>query len=73
MDFVRITGEWFIYYVLITLAAVHWLIALIREPAGLDADTIAERVLHSGAAGAVNVAAWLVRVEAAVVENIAPR
>jgi hypothetical protein len=74
MDFVRFTGEWFIYYVLIALGGgvLMGLTALILEPAGIDAELVAEWVLPTGAAGAVIVAAWLVEAKQRVVENMAP-
>jgi hypothetical protein len=74
MDFVRFTGEWFIYYVLIALGGgvLMALTAAILEPTGVDVDRVAEWVLPSGAAGAVIVAAWLVESKQRVVENMAP-
>jgi hypothetical protein len=74
MDFVRFTGEWFIYYVLIALGGgvLMGLTAAILEPAGVDVERIFEWVLPSGAAGAVIVAAWLVEAKQRVVENMAP-
>src|SRR5918996_3277884 len=75
MDFVRFTGEWVIYYVLIALggAVLLLLTALILEPVGTDVvDRVVEWVLPSGAAGAVVVAAWLVESKQHVVENMAP-
>jgi hypothetical protein len=74
MDFVRFTGEWFIYYVLIALGGgvLMGLTAGILDPTGVDVDQIAEWVLPSGAAGAVIVAAWLVESKQRVVENMAP-
>ncbi|HUG31282.1 MAG TPA: permease prefix domain 1-containing protein [Acidimicrobiia bacterium] len=75
MDFVRFTGEWFIYYVLIALGGgvLLALTALILEPTGVvDTERIVEWVLPSGAAGAVVVAAWLVESKQRVVENMAP-
>ncbi len=74
MDFVRFTGEWFIYYVLIALGGgvLMGLTAAILEPTGVDVDRIAEWVLPSGAAGGVIVAAWLVEWKQRVVENMAP-
>jgi hypothetical protein len=75
MDFVRFTGEWFIYYVLIALGGgvLLALTALILEPAGPDlAERVIEWALPSGAAGAVIVAAWLVESKQRVVENMAP-
>jgi hypothetical protein len=75
MDFVRFTGEWVIYYVLIALggAVLLLLTVLILEPVGPDvADRVVEWVLPSGAAGAVIVAGWLVESKQRVVENMAP-
>jgi hypothetical protein len=74
MDFVRFTGEWFIYYVLIALGGgvLMGLTAGIFKPAGADVDRIAEWVLPAGAAGGVIVAAWLVESKQRVVENMAP-
>ena len=74
MDFVRFTGEWFIYYVLIALGGgvLMGLTAAILEPTEVDVERIFEWVLPSGAAGAVIVAAWLVESKQRVVENMAP-
>lgn len=75
MDFVRFTGEWFIYYVLIALGGgvLLGMTTLILEPTGVvDPERIVEWVLPSGAAGAVIVAAWLVESKQRVVENMAP-
>jgi hypothetical protein len=74
MDFVRFTGEWFIYYVLIALGGgvLMGLTAGILEPTGVEVDRVAQWVLPSGAAGAVVVAAWLVESKQRVVENMAP-
>jgi hypothetical protein len=75
MDFVRFTGEWLIYYVLIALGGgvLVALTALILEPSGaIDVDNIFEWIIPSGAAGAVVVAAWLVESKQRVVENMAP-
>jgi hypothetical protein len=74
MDFVRFTGEWFIYYVLIALggAVLVGLTGAVLEPAGVDPERIIEWVLPPGAAGAVVVAAWLVESKQRVIENMAP-
>jgi hypothetical protein len=74
MDFVRFTGEWFIYYVLIALGGgvLLALTGLILEPTGANVERIIEWVLPSGAAGAVIVATWLVESKQRVVENMAP-
>ena len=46
MDFVRFTGEWFIYYVLIALGGgvLMGLTAAILEPTGVDVDRVAQWV-----------------------------
>ena len=74
MDFVRFTGEWFIYYVLIALGGgvLLGLTALIFDPIGVDVEQVFQWVLPAGAAGAVIVAAWLVESKQHVVENMAP-
>ncbi len=74
MDFVRFTGEWFIYYVLIALGGgvLMGLTGAIFRPAGVQVDRIAAWVVPAGAAGAVIVAAWLVESKQRVVENMAP-
>lgn len=75
MDFVRFTGEWFIYYVLIALGGgvLVGLTVAILEPTGVvSVERIVEWVLPSGAVGAVVVAAWLVESKQRVVENMAP-
>jgi hypothetical protein len=74
MDFVRFTGEWFIYYNLIALGGgvLMGLTAGILEPTGVDIDQLAPWVLLSGAAGGVIVAAWLVESKQRVIENMAP-
>jgi hypothetical protein len=74
MDFVRFTGEWFIYYVLIALGGgvLTGLTAAILEPTGVDPDLVVQWVLPAGAAGAVIVAAWLVESKQRVIENMAP-
>src|SRR4029434_9758349 len=74
MDFVRFTGEWSIYYVLIALGGgvLMGLTGGILDPTGVDVGQIAAWVVPSGAAGAVIVAAWLVESKQRVVENMAP-
>jgi hypothetical protein len=75
MDFVRFSGELFIYYVLVALGgAVLTLFTLFMFSAiGLDAETLAEAwLLPCGAVGAVVVCAWLVEAKKSVIENIAP-
>ncbi|WP_199439835.1 permease prefix domain 1-containing protein [Umezawaea beigongshangensis] len=75
MDFVRFTGELFVYYVLIALGG-GVLIAFVFgtfEAIGVSPeDVMARWVMPCGAAGAVVVAGWLVEAKQSVVENIAP-
>ncbi|WP_280344997.1 permease prefix domain 1-containing protein [Nocardia neocaledoniensis] len=75
MDFIRFTGEWFVYLTLLALGG-GVLIGLTAGAFGtLDIDiepVLEDWVLPFGAAGAVVVAAWLVEAKQNVVENIAP-
>lgn len=75
MDFIRFTGEWAIYYVLIALggAVLLALTAAVLAPiAPAAVEPIFTWVLPSGAAGAVVVAAWLVEAKKSIIENLAP-
>lgn len=75
MDFIRFSGEWLIYYVLIALGGglLLGLTGLVLAPIAPAAiDEVMAWVLPSGAAGAVVVAAWLVEAKKNVIENIAP-
>ncbi|GAA2038278.1 hypothetical protein GCM10009819_23770 [Agromyces tropicus] len=75
MDFVRFSGEWTVYYVLIALVggALSMLTVAVFAAIGVDAlPVVGEWVLPCGAAGAVLVAAWLVEAKQQVIENIAP-
>ncbi|GAA1782076.1 permease prefix domain 1-containing protein [Agromyces lapidis] len=75
MDFIRFSGEWFVYYLLIALGggALSALTVAVFSSIGVDvAQFVGEWVLPLGAAGAVLVAAWLVGAKQRVIENIAP-
>ena len=75
MDYIRFTGELFIYFVLIALGGgvLVGLTAAIFSFVGIDAMTVlAEWVVPLGAGGALVVSAWLVEAKKAVIENIAP-
>ena len=75
MDFIRFSGELFIYYVLIALGGgVHTaFMAMIFQSIGIDIEPFFESwLLPCGAAGAVVVAAWLVEAKQSVIENMAP-
>ena len=75
MDFIRFTGELFIYYVLIALGGGVFtaFLALIFQAIGIDMEIfITQWLLPSGAAGAVIVGTWLVEAKQSAVENMAP-
>ena len=75
MDFVRFTGEWFIYYALIAFGGgVLCAMTLgIFQAIEIDAESfIASWVLPCGAVGAIVVVAWLVEAKQSVIENMAP-
>jgi hypothetical protein len=75
MNYVRFSGEWFIYYTLIALGggALMGLTLFIFKAIGLDAEkALAGWVMPCGAMGAVIVAAWLVEHKQSVIENMAP-
>jgi hypothetical protein len=75
MNYVRFSGEWFIYYALIAFGG-GVLIALTMfmfHAAGLNAEQVLFAwILPCGAVGAVVIAAWLVEAKQSVVENMAP-
>ncbi len=75
MDFIRFSGELFIYYVLIALGGgvLTAFMAMIFQAIGIDIEPFFESwLLPCGAAGAVIVASWLVEAKQSVVENMAP-
>lgn len=75
MDFIRFTGEWFVYYVLIALGGgvLTGLLLGVFNAIGVDVDTfVTTWLLPCGAVGAVVIAAWLVEAKQSVIENIAP-
>ena len=75
MDFIRFTGEWFVYFVLIALGG-GVLVAFMTgtfQAIGIDPEKfITQWLLPCGAAAATVVATWLVEAKQSVVENIAP-
>jgi hypothetical protein len=75
MDFIRFTGEWFVYLVLIALGG-GVLIAFTAgtfKAIGINPEVfISQWLLPCGVVAAVVVAGWLVEAKQSVVENIAP-
>ncbi len=75
MDFIRFSGELFIYYVLIALGGgvLTAFMALIFQSIGVDIEPFFESwLLPCGAVGAVVIASWLVEAKQSVIENMAP-
>ena len=75
MDFVRFTGELFIYYVLIALGGgvLIGLTLALFQAIGLDLEPLVPNwIVPCGAAGATLVATWLVEAKQSVIENMAP-
>ena len=75
MNYVRFSGEWFIYVALIALGGgvLMGLTMFIFGAIGLDAEALlATWILPCGVAGAVIIAAWLVEAKQSVIENMAP-
>jgi hypothetical protein len=75
MDFVRFSGELFIYFVLIALGGglLTAFMAMIFEAIGIKLETFIQSwLLPCGAAGGLIVAAWLVEAKQSVIENMAP-
>jgi len=75
MDFIRFTGELFIYYVLIGLGGgvLMAMSVAIFEAIGVKMEPYLENwILPCGAVGAAMVASWLVEAKKSVIENMAP-
>ncbi|MDO9171219.1 MAG: permease prefix domain 1-containing protein [bacterium] len=75
MDFIRFSGELFIYYVLIALGGgvLAGFTGLIFQAIGVDIEPFFEQwLLPCGVMGAVVVASWLVEAKQSVIENMAP-
>ncbi len=75
MDFIRFSGELFIYYVLIALGGgvLTAFMATMFQSIGIDIEPFFELwLLPCGAVGAVLVASWLVEAKQSVIENMAP-
>jgi len=75
MDFIRFSGELFIYYVLIALGGIVLTVFMMAmfEAIGIDMELFFQRwMLPCGAVGAVVIASWLVEAKQTVIENMAP-
>ncbi len=75
MDFVRFSGELFIYYALMAMGGIVLIgfTAGMFRAIGVDPEKlIGNWMVPCGAVGAVMVAAWLVEAKQSVIENMAP-
>jgi hypothetical protein len=75
MDFIRFSGELFIYFVLIALGGgvLTGFTLGIFASIGANAEWFVQQwLIPCGAVGAVIVAAWLVEAKQSVIENMAP-
>ncbi len=75
MDFVRFSGELFIYYALIGLGGgvLTGFTMAIFNAIGIKADWLAQGwLIPCGAMGAVIIGSWLVEAKQSVIENMAP-
>lgn len=75
MDFIRFTGEWFVYLVLIALGGgvlIAFMVGTFKAIGIVPEQFVSQWLVPCGVAGAVVVAGWLVEAKQSVVENIAP-
>ncbi len=75
MDFIRFTGEWFIYFVLLALGGgvlAGFLFNIFQAIGIVPEEFMSQWLLPCGATAAVVVSGWLVEAKQNIVENIAP-
>jgi hypothetical protein len=75
MDFIRFSGELFIYYVLIALGGGVFtaFLVMLFQSIGINAEWIIQQwLIPCGAIGAVIIGSWLVEAKQSVIENMAP-
>ncbi len=75
MDFIRFSGELFIYYVLIALGGGVFtgFLALLFTTIGIKPESFIQHwLVPCGAAGAIVVASWLVEAKQSLIGNMAP-
>jgi hypothetical protein len=75
MDFVRFSGELFIYYVLIALGGgmLTTFTLMMFKSIGMNAGWVAQQwLVPCGSMGAIIVGSWLVEAKQSVIENMAP-
>ncbi|UCF04885.1 MAG: hypothetical protein JSV33_13320 [bacterium] len=75
MNFIRFSGEWFIYYTLIALGGgvLVGFTMFIFDAIGFSVEWAVQAwVLPCGIVGAVLISAWLVEAKQSIIENMAP-
>jgi hypothetical protein len=75
MNFVRFTGEWFIYYTLIAFGGGVLMMCTfaVFNAIGVQVEWFVQSwVLPCGVVGAILISAWLVEAKQSVIENMAP-
>jgi hypothetical protein len=75
MDFIRFSGELFIYYALIALGGgvLAGLMGMLFQSIGVHIERFFQQwLMPCGAVGAVLVGSWLVEAKQSVIENMAP-
>ena len=75
MDYIRFSGEWFIYYCLIALGGGVLILCtgIVFSAIGVDIGlVIGSWILPCGVVGAVVIAGWLADAKQSVIENMAP-
>ena len=75
MNFIRFSGEWFIYYCLIALGGAVLIACTLFTFGAIELDaekTVGLWVLPCGIMGAVLISAWLVEAKQSIIENMAP-
>jgi hypothetical protein len=75
MDFIRFSGELFIYYVLIALggAVLTAFMSMTFQAIGIGVEPFVKSwLMPCGAVGAVLIGSWLVEAKQSVIENMAP-
>ena len=75
MDFIRFSGELFIYYTLIALGggALTAFMLMTFQAVGINIEPfVTSWLIPCGAVGAVIIGAWLVEAKQSVIENMAP-
>jgi hypothetical protein len=75
MDFIRFSGELFIYYVLMALGGgvlTAFIVTMFRAIGAHIEPFLEDWLLPCGAVGAVVIGSWLVEAKQSVIENMAP-